>query len=43
LKHQRYITSKECDLSKVETSILASVRPEDYSINLPKVIRQVIG
>jgi len=43
LKHQRYITSKECDLSKVDTSILASVRPEDYSINLPKVIRQVIG
>jgi len=43
LKHQRYITSKECDLTKVDISILASIRPEDYSINLPKVIRQVIG
>jgi HD-GYP domain-containing protein (c-di-GMP phosphodiesterase class II) len=43
IKHQRYITSKECDLSKVDIKILASVRPEDYGINLPKVIRQVIG
>ncbi len=43
LKHQRYITSKECDLSKVDTKILACVRPEDYRINLPKIIRDVIG
>jgi HD-GYP domain-containing protein (c-di-GMP phosphodiesterase class II) len=43
IKHQRYITSKECDLAKVDTKILASVRPEDYDVNLPKVIRQIIG
>ena len=43
LKHQRYITAKECDLTKFEIKILASVRPEDYDINMPKIIRQIIG
>ncbi len=43
LKNQRNITSKPHSLSKEDIKIIASVRPEDYKINLSKVIRGMIS
>ena len=43
LNHQRTITAKPYYLSEEDISIVASVRPEDYKINLANMIRKIIG
>ncbi|MEW6982256.1 HD-GYP domain-containing protein [Colwelliaceae bacterium 6471] len=43
LKHTRYITSVNCDLAKDEkTTIVSPVRPDDYKINIARMIREII-
>lgn len=43
MKHRSYITSKKYDLTKGDVSIIESSRPEEYDINLSKVIREILG
>jgi hypothetical protein len=43
IKYNHTMTSKKHCLLKEDISIVASVRPEDYKINLSKMIREVIG
>ncbi|XPF94038.1 HD-GYP domain-containing protein [Colwellia sp. RE-S-Sl-9] len=42
-KYERSITSKEYFLDKEAITISAAAKPEDYKINISKVIREVIG
>ena len=43
IKNQRNITSREHFLDKEALTISAAARPEDYKINIAKVIREIIG
>jgi len=43
LKHNRYITSTDCDLSHEEVKIVASVRPQEHKINLGRILREIIA
>ena len=42
LTHNRYITAVNCDLNVEDCKIVAAVLPQDYNINLNKIIREVI-
>lgn len=42
-KHERNMNSKEHILHKEALTITAAVRPEDYKINISKIIREVIA
>lgn len=43
LKHNQFTNPTDCDLSQEDMSIIASVHPDDYEINMNKVIREVIN
>ena len=43
LTHERYITAIDCDLNSADCKIVTAVLPQDYNINLNKVIRDIVA